>query len=494
MSPFKSIKGRALGKLLEGYKSSDIGKGFGSGGGSGGLDLSAPHQATGGEVSAKLDSSGFAYHTFTSPGIFTMTGGVEDAQILLVAPGGGGAGGNGGSGGGGAGGIVHLTGHTLYPGIYAVDVPGGGAGGASTNDNGDTGGDATITGPGGFSLTAKGGGGGSGWTKAPNPGGCGGGAAGPGPDNGGSSIQATTSQNTGEGGGSITTYGYAGGETPGGTPYMGGGGGGTGGAGAAGGSSPGNGGAGSAFPNFTGDKIGIPAINGYAGQYGGGGGGMSETPQGRDGGAGGAGGGGMGAYRYQQSYGSPGLRYTGGGGGGGQWWPSGSTSGGNGGSGMVVIRYLQPEPGNAQGTAMPSSQMGYRYYRLYKLDGATSGSWHYEVQFYEVGSSTYYQGTNYQNWSATGSISTASNWQTRLTDGDTSSTAIHTDGAGVGQTLTLDLGAGNEKLFNKVRLWHGTGAYAYWRWEASNDGASWATLHKGMQVNGNSSTIMQMGS
>ena len=31
MSPFKSIKGRALGKLLEGYKSSDIGKGFGSG-------------------------------------------------------------------------------------------------------------------------------------------------------------------------------------------------------------------------------------------------------------------------------------------------------------------------------------------------------------------------------------------------------------------------------------------------------------------------------
>ena len=30
MSPFKSIAGRALGKLLEGYRSSDIGKGFGS--------------------------------------------------------------------------------------------------------------------------------------------------------------------------------------------------------------------------------------------------------------------------------------------------------------------------------------------------------------------------------------------------------------------------------------------------------------------------------
>ena len=36
MSPFKSINGRSLGKLLEGYKSSDIGKGFGSGDGSGG--------------------------------------------------------------------------------------------------------------------------------------------------------------------------------------------------------------------------------------------------------------------------------------------------------------------------------------------------------------------------------------------------------------------------------------------------------------------------
>ena len=33
MSPFKSSAGRALGKMLEGYKSSDIGKGFGAGSG-----------------------------------------------------------------------------------------------------------------------------------------------------------------------------------------------------------------------------------------------------------------------------------------------------------------------------------------------------------------------------------------------------------------------------------------------------------------------------
>lgn len=36
MSPFKSIKGRALGKLLEGYQTSTLGQGFGSGSGSSG--------------------------------------------------------------------------------------------------------------------------------------------------------------------------------------------------------------------------------------------------------------------------------------------------------------------------------------------------------------------------------------------------------------------------------------------------------------------------
>ena len=36
MSPFKSVKGRALGKLLEGYQTSTLGQGFGSGDGGGG--------------------------------------------------------------------------------------------------------------------------------------------------------------------------------------------------------------------------------------------------------------------------------------------------------------------------------------------------------------------------------------------------------------------------------------------------------------------------
>jgi hypothetical protein len=37
MSPFKSVKGRALGKLLEGYQTSTLGQGFGSGDGGGGV-------------------------------------------------------------------------------------------------------------------------------------------------------------------------------------------------------------------------------------------------------------------------------------------------------------------------------------------------------------------------------------------------------------------------------------------------------------------------
>ena len=32
------------------------------------------------------------------------------------------------------------------------------------------------------------------------------------------------------------------------------------------------------------------------------------------------------------------------------------------------------------------------------MDAAQSGAWTNEIQFFEVGSSTYYQGTNYQNW------------------------------------------------------------------------------------------------
>ena len=139
--------------------------GFGFGGGAADSGGGGAFSASGGTVDALYDSSSqFAYHTFIGPGTLTVSGSATNAEIFVIGPGGGGAGGNGGSGGGGAGGIVHVTSHTLQPGTYTIAVPAGGTGGAGSNDDGNNGGDATVTHPGGLSLTAKGGGGGSGWT------------------------------------------------------------------------------------------------------------------------------------------------------------------------------------------------------------------------------------------------------------------------------------------------------------------------------------------
>ena len=96
MTPFKSIKGRALGKLLEGYKSSDIGKGFGAGG--------ASVKATGG---TKINVNGFTYHVFnefsgTSNMDFTAN---QDLTCDWLVVGGGGGGSVQHSAGGGAGGV-----------------------------------------------------------------------------------------------------------------------------------------------------------------------------------------------------------------------------------------------------------------------------------------------------------------------------------------------------------------------------------------------------
>ena len=102
MSPFKSIAGRALGKLLEGYRSSDIGKGFGSG-------SSGQYTASGGTVQLGYEYAGRKSFAFIGPGTFLITGaGTRSFDILVV--GGGGQGGNGpsghGSGGAGGGGIA----------------------------------------------------------------------------------------------------------------------------------------------------------------------------------------------------------------------------------------------------------------------------------------------------------------------------------------------------------------------------------------------------
>ena len=86
MSPFKSSAGRSLGKLIEGFKSSTIGQGFGSGGG-------GSYFSSGGTKTQPGD--GYVYHTFNSPGSydFETTGGpgVKVIEVELLGGGGGGS-------------------------------------------------------------------------------------------------------------------------------------------------------------------------------------------------------------------------------------------------------------------------------------------------------------------------------------------------------------------------------------------------------------------
>ena len=419
--------------------------------------------ATGGNVDALEPGNGYVYHTFTGPGTLTVSGQREGAQWFLVGPGGGGAGGNGSSGGGGAGGILFASNYSLSSGTYTITLPNGGPGGQGINASGDTGGDATVVGP-DISLTAKSGGGGDGWsTTSNNPsGGCGGGAGNP-TTSKGSSIQSTTPQ-TAPGTTYITHYGNPGGDSNTSAPYRGGGGGGTRLAGTAAG--PSRGGDGEVFSDFLGTYIGVPSLNPLSATFGGGGGGGTEAPYG-SGGLGGLGGGGTAAQSNGQD-GADGFTYSGGGGGAGTYPTAGN--GGDGGKGIIVVRY-------------PTSitRTTYRYWRLYKTDSAQGGGYHREIQWFEPGAADYYQGTNYQNWVQSGLSAFNSD---RVTDGDVSTNCFHTDSAGVGSWVKLDLGAGNEKYFNKVAVVVGNpnSIYAVWEVQASNDNTNWVAFHSGINV------------
>ena len=130
-------------------------------------------QATGGTKNTS-SRSGYAVHTFTGPGTFTVTGKPQSGGEVLIV-GGGGGGGRGGGGGtgfevgaGGAGGHRSFSGQTFTAGSYPVVVGAGGPGGGT----GD-GGTSSV-----FGNTSAGGGGG-GHHVGPNPsGGSGGGGAG----------------------------------------------------------------------------------------------------------------------------------------------------------------------------------------------------------------------------------------------------------------------------------------------------------------------------
>ena len=234
------------------------------------------------------------------------------ASILMVA-GGGGGGTSNYVAGGGAGGMVVNTYSLATSTTYTITVGGGGVVGGNGSNT-------TIVGT-GLSLTAIGGGYGSGWGGNGGAGGSGGGAA-----QYTTSIPGTAQQpSSGTGG-----YGYNGGNPPAvdwnNITNGNGGGAGGGGAGGTGGTAPrGNGGIGRTNNFRTGSDT----------YYAGGGGGGDGSGQYSSGGFGGSGGGGDGQRSFGYG-GSSGQAYTGGGGGG---VGGGVGSSGQGGSGIVVITY-----------------------------------------------------------------------------------------------------------------------------------------------------------
>jgi hypothetical protein len=270
--------------------------------------------ATGGTIITP--GNGYNYHTFTSPGTFTVTSAPPTFNVEYVVVAGGGGGGTGTGGGGGAGGVKYAASYPINPGSYPVTVGPGAPPSAMGSVSFD--GNPSVFG----SITATGGGrGASGAPSLIN-------TASPGGSGGGGMSYSTASSTT-------AGTGNPGEGNPGGDGSGNNGGGGGGGAGAAGANAPGvgTGGIGVQYPQFTGPLIGVPSLAPLSGYFGGGGGGTSP---GGNPSSGGLGGGGAAA-----TAGGAGSGVTNSGGGGGANWSytPGLTSGG-GGSGIVIIRYL----------------------------------------------------------------------------------------------------------------------------------------------------------
>ena len=307
--------------------------------------------ATGGDRSFWTNYAGTATQTVYGIHQFTNTVGTSNftpnaditVEYLVIAGGGGGGGrGNnsGGAGGGGGGYRCSVTneksgGYTsaeprtnLSAGVpYAINVGGGGPGGSA---NGTSGTDSYIsnTVAAAVVVRATGGGGGGGDGGAGANGGSGGGSTNPGLIPGYTTTIDGYSQGF-DGGIENTSNGDV---EPGG-----------GGAGALGGNS-GNPVAGNGGPGITSSITGVPVARG-----GGGGGGAYQVPPSYIVGAGGSGGGGNGGgYNFGTpgvgaDNGSAGTAATGGGGGGGTGGYNGN-AGYAGGSGIVILRYVIPQP------------------------------------------------------------------------------------------------------------------------------------------------------
>ena len=264
---------------------------------------------------AVTNVGGYAIHTFTSSGTFTVNLGGE-IEYLVVA--GGGAGGTDRGGGGGAGGMLTGT-VSINPGSYTI-TRGGGA--APVTEYGTSSGSASSI---GSLITAAGGGGGGGEGGAGATGGSGGGSG-----YGSGGFGSGTSGQGNRGGSGYSGSGYR----------TAGGGGGAGTVGVNGSSNGTNGGV-----QRPDGGAGIASSISGSGLYyaGGGGGGRCDVDSaGANTGGSGVGGSGVGGNGTLNTTGDGynGTANRGGGGGGGGRTDTTSSNGGVGGSGIVIIRYL----------------------------------------------------------------------------------------------------------------------------------------------------------
>tara|TARA_A100001234_G_scaffold201992_1_gene195082 strand:- start:60 stop:1106 length:1047 start_codon:yes stop_codon:yes gene_type:complete len=315
MSPFKSSAGRQLGKLIEGFKTSTIGKAFGSNE----ADLEYEIQITGtGNYSVLSRDGNYKFYVFNNPGTFTITSLNQPLKSRVAVIGGGGS---------GAG----------YNAAYF----------AGNNGNPST----------AFGFTAYGGGAGAMYPgNAGQPGGSGGGGSVSGGGGDGNKQTGTTTV------AADLPQGFPGG--PGDSTYGAGGGGGAGQAGTA--ANVERSGAGGDGVILEMDKTGdgatgslIPESLGTPGPIdgrwfgGGGGGGGGSTANAASDIEGGAGGGGKGAGPTSAQPETAGQANTGGGGGG---WEDGGGGGaaGGGGAGGVVQRSKTFTPSD-QNTTYPIS-------------------------------------------------------------------------------------------------------------------------------------------
>jgi hypothetical protein len=258
---------------------------------------------------------GYKVVEFTSSGTFSVPEGVTEVDVLVVGGGGGGGDHTGnvtvtGAGGGGAGQVVYENNYTVTTGNN-ISITVGAGGTVNPNDRGSNGGTSSF----GGALTAIGGGGGGCRNNGDGLDGASGGGA------GFQGIPGTGSN------------GYNGGDYYNAVnPAGGGGGGAVGQGGNASSGIGGNGGTGVDYSHIFGDDFGV---NGW---FAGGGGGGTGTG-GTGGGDGGQGGGGQGGLDNTTSA-INGAAGTGGGGGGGG---RNGASAGDGGSGVVLIRYKDPQ-------------------------------------------------------------------------------------------------------------------------------------------------------